>query len=148
MADLQIIRDFKTTAQRLFQALTQQADILNWWGHDGMTFPAYALDFSRTGPWHSEMVGAEGGRFKLSGQVTHVDPPRSVGFTWAWHDENDQRGPESHVTFTVEESGEDAVRLTIDHRDLASAEIASRHEAGWTAGPVVRLERYIASLGT
>ena len=146
MADIRIIREFKTTPERLFQALTQQAEILNWWGHDGMTIPACSLDFSRPGPWFSEMIGSEGGRYKLSGQVTHVDPPKSVGFTWAWHDDQDQRGAESHVTFTVEDSGGGMARLTVDHRDLASEEIATRHEAGWTAGPLARLERYIATL--
>lgn len=146
MADIRIVREFRASTERLFQALTQQAEILNWWGHDGMTFPAYSLDFSRTGPWHSEMVGAEGGRYKLSGQVTHVSPPKSVGFTWAWHDEDNLRGPESHVTFTVEDRGAGMARLTVDHRDLTSDEIAIRHKAGWTSGPLVRLERYIATL--
>lgn len=148
MADIRIVREFKTSAERLFQALTQQAEILNWWGHDSMTIPAYNLDFSQTGPWFSEMIGSDGTRFKLSGQVTHVNPPKSVGFTWAWHDDQDQRGPESHVTFTVEDSDTGTVRLTVDHRDLADAEIAARHEAGWTTGPIIRLERYIASLET
>jgi len=146
MADVRIVRDFKVSAERLFRAVTEQAEILNWWGHDGMTFPSYALDLTREGPWHSEMVGGQGARCKLSGQVTHVNPPRSVGFTWAWHDETDRRGPESHVTFSIEETGDGAARLTVDHRDLQDSDVAARHEAGWTSGPIPRLERHIATI--
>lgn len=67
---------------------------------------------------------------KMSGQVTSYDPPRSVGFTWAWHDDQDQRGHESHVTFTIEETAEGA-RLVIDHRALQSEEAAAGHKWGW-----------------
>ena len=143
MADIRITREFPVTPERLFQAVTEQAEILNWWGHDGWTMPAQQLDFSRTGPWFSEMFGQDGTRFKISGQVTHVTPPRSVGFTWGWHDEEDRRGAESHVTFTIEPAGAGA-RLTVDHRDLPDAEIAERHNTGWTSGPLPRLERYLA----
>lgn len=143
MADIQIVREFKVSPERLFRAVTEQAEILNWWGHDGWTIPAQNLDFSRVGPWHSEMFGQDGTRYKLSGQVTHVTPPRSVGFTWGWHDDEDRRGQESHVTFTVETT-QDGARLILDHRDLPDDDVAGRHETGWTKGPMLRLERYLA----
>ena len=141
MADIRIMREFRVSAERLFKAVTEQSEILNWWGHEGWTIPAKKLDFTRVGPWFSEMIGEDGTRYKLSGQVTHVTPPTSVGFTWGWHDAEDRRGPESHVTFKVEATNEGA-RLVIDHRDLATQEIAERHQAGW-AGPLNRLDRFL-----
>jgi uncharacterized protein YndB with AHSA1/START domain len=78
------------------------------------------------------MENDEGQRYKVSGQVTHVDPPNSVGFTWAWHDNQDQRGAESHVTFSVAVT-ESGSRLVLDHRELADADIAGNHEQGWTS---------------
>lgn len=143
MSEVQIVRDFDVSPERLFRAVTEQAEVLNWWGHDGMTFPDVALDFSRKGPWHSEMIGADGTRYRMSGQVTHVSPPRSVGFTWSWQYPEAMRAPESHVTFTVDGTGTGA-RLTIDHRDLPDDDRAARHETGWTTGPMVRLERHLA----
>ena len=115
MADLQIIREFSAKPERLFEVVTQQAHILNWWGYDGMEFPDYSLDLTRKGPWRFEMRSDDGTRYKLSGQVTSVEKPRSVGFTWAWHDDADVRGQETHVTFTIEDLGQGRVRLTIDH---------------------------------
>lgn len=148
MADLHLTREYNVTAQRLFEVITTQSDVLNWWGHDGMTLPDYQLDFSRTGPWFSRLIGEDGTVYKMSGQVTKVDPPRSVSFTWGWHDDADQRGAESHVTLTIDALDEGRARLTIDHRDLPSHDVAERHEGGWTHGPLARLERYLATLNT
>ncbi len=94
--------------------------------------PEHNLDFSVPGPWYSVMENSEGQQYKVSGQVTHVNPPASLGFTWGWHDDQDQRGAESHVMFTVEAAGAGA-RLVIDHRDLGDDEMSASHEKGWTS---------------
>jgi uncharacterized protein YndB with AHSA1/START domain len=132
MADLQLTRDFPVSPDRLFAAVTQQADLLQWWGPEGMHCPEHALDLSKLGPWHSVMVNAEGERYKVSGQVTSYDPPRSVGFTWAWHDPEDNRGAESHVTFTISGT-ESGSRLVLDHRELGADEFAANHDKGWSS---------------
>jgi uncharacterized protein YndB with AHSA1/START domain len=142
MSDIRLERDFAVTPARLFKALSTHALLMQWWGHDGMQIPDERLDFSRLGPWHAVMISDEGNRFKMSGQVTHVDPPHSIGFTWGWHDPDDQRGPESHVMFTVEKTSKGA-RLTIDHRALPNDDVARQHEKGW-GGPLNRLERLLA----
>ncbi len=106
-----------------------------------MTLPDEQLDFSKPGPWYSVMLSDEGNWFKMSGQVTHVERPKTIGFTWGWHDPDDQRGAESHVTFTVVETATGS-KLIIDHRDLPSDEVAARHSSGWN-GPLTRLERFL-----
>ncbi|WP_421702535.1 SRPBCC family protein [Aliiroseovarius sp.] len=132
MTDLRLERRFRTTPERLFALISQRANLLTWWGPEGMHVPEDDLDFTRTGPWMSVMQNAEGGRDKVSGQVTHVDPPNSVGFTWGWHDDKDARGAESHVTLTVLPDG-DHTRLVLDHRELGDDEIAQNHEQGWSS---------------
>ena len=135
MAELTLERDFSVPPARLFEAITQQADLLQWWGPEGMHVPLHDLDFSREGPWYSVMQNADGQTYKVSGHVTHVDPPHSVGFTWAWHDETDTRGAESHVTFKV--SAQDGgARLTLIHADLADDDAATNHNTGWTSSLV------------
>ena len=141
MADIRLERDFNVSPKRLFEVISSHATLIQWWGHDGMTMTDEQLDFSRLGPWHSAMLSGEGNRFKMSGQVTQIDPPNSIGFTWGWHDDADQRGPESHVMFTVVETATGA-KLIVDHRELATEEIASQHAKGW-GGPMTRLERFL-----
>ncbi|WP_319825356.1 SRPBCC domain-containing protein [Thalassovita sp.] len=132
MTDLRIEREFPVSPDRLFRALTTQAQLLQWWGPEGMHVPEHDLDLSRLGPWYSVMVNSAGQRYKVSGIVTSYDPPRSVGFTWAWHDPDDMRGAESHVTFTVQESAAGA-KLILNHRNLGNDEISANHEQGWTS---------------
>ena len=132
MTDLRLEREFSVTPDRLFQWVSTPDKLLKWWGPEGMDVPEHDLDLSRTGPWFSIMRNDEGQQFKVSGHVTHVDAPKSVGFTWGWHDDDDQRGTESHVTFTVVASTSGA-RLVVDHRELDDSEQSTRHEAGWTS---------------
>lgn len=132
MTDLRLQRDYKVTPERLFAAVTSRAELLQWWGPEGMDVPEDDMDFTRTGPWYSVMRNSEGQRYKVSGHVTHVSPPKSVGFTWAWHDDKDARGAESHVTFTIEKTDTGA-RLVIDHRELGDDEISANHESGWSS---------------
>ncbi|CAD0186209.1 hypothetical protein RUESEDTHA_03114 [Ruegeria sp. THAF57] len=132
MADLKLEREFPIDPKDLFAWISNAEKLLQWWGPEGVHIPEHNLDFSRLGPWYSVMQNAEGQRFKVSGQVTHVDPPKSVGFTFGWHDDQDRRGVESHVTLFVEAAGQGA-RLIIDHRDLGDDDIAANHEKGWTS---------------
>ncbi|KGM49713.1 SRPBCC family protein [Pseudooceanicola atlanticus] len=133
--DIEFIRDYNVALSRLWRAVTEPVQIIQWFGPEGTYLETCDLDFRRTGPWTCTMVGKESGaQFKVSGQITHVRPPEggegSVGFTWAWHDDTDQRGPESHVTFTVAET-ETGARLTLTHRELADTEAGQAHSRGW-----------------
>ncbi len=132
MADIQLQRTFGVSVERLFEVVTSRRYLLEWIGHDGMTKPEDDLDFSREGPWFVVMQGADGTRYKVSGQVTHVRAPSTVGFTWGWHDPDDKRGSESHVIFTVQPVPQGA-QLTIDHCDLDDSPQSQRHLEGWTA---------------
>ncbi|WP_270725428.1 SRPBCC family protein [Shimia sp. Alg240-R146] len=132
MTDARLERDFPVTPDRLYAAVTNPAEVSRWWGPEGMTLGDHTLEFTKLGPWHSVIQGDEGRTMKMSGQITSLDPPKSVGFTWAWHDENDARGHESHVTFTIVETT-DGAKLIIDHRDLQDEDQAQGHSRGWTS---------------
>lgn len=142
LQDVRLEREFPVSAETLFRFVSTPEGLTQWWGPEGLTVPEHALDFSRKGPWFSVMVNDEGQRFKVSGHVTHVDPPKSVGFTWAWHDENDKRGFESHVTLTVTPTDRGA-HLVIDHRGLPDEEAAENHTKGWTSS-LRKLDRLAA----
>ncbi len=143
MADLKLERRLNAPIAKVFTFVTEAANLAKWWGPEGMTLPDAALDFTREGPWHSVMMNAEGQRYKVSGQVTHVRAPNSVGFTWAWHYENDRRGDESHVTISLVDKGDGTTTMTLFHAQLATEEAAANHNAGWTSS-LRKLERLAA----
>lgn len=130
MVDVRLEREFGVSPEKLFRFVSGAKELMQWFGPEGVSVPDNDLDFSREGPWFAVMSNADGPFAKVSGHVTHVDPPRSVGFTWAWHDEDDQRGDETHVTFTVEATAKGA-RLIVDHREFATEDAAAAHNRGW-----------------
>ncbi len=133
MADLTLTRHYAAPPDKVFEVLTRPELILKWWGHEGMSVEPDRLDFTRLGPWGSVLVASDGGRYKMTGQVTHIDPPRSVGFTWAWHDDADRRGVESHVTLSVEPHPEGGTLFRLSHVDLPDDAAVQTQTGGWTS---------------
>jgi uncharacterized protein YndB with AHSA1/START domain len=144
MTDLTMERSFKAAPETVFAFLTQRGNILKWWGPEGMTVPEADMDFTRPGPWSSVMMAADGRRFKVTGTVISVEPPRTVELTWAWHDERDRRGHESRVRFEVRPGEAGGTHFTLRHTGLADEESAKGHESGWMSA-LRKLERMDAT---
>lgn len=142
MTDVVLERILPAAVERVFEFVTRHEHLLTWWGPEGMSLPEERLDFTRTGPWYSVMMNSQGQRYKVSGQVTSVRKPNLVAFTWGWHDENDRRGHESHVTIEISEAGPGRTRLRLSHARLPDAEAAKSHEGGWTS-TLDKLERAV-----
>ena len=141
MTELRLERHFKADPKTVYDFVTKAENLVKWWGPEGMHVPEGDLDLTKAGkPWSSVMVNAEGGRHKVTGEVVAVEPPESVEFTWAWHDENDERGHESTVRFEVKPDGGDGAIFTLIHSGLTDEESARNHEMGWTSS-LRKLER-------
>ncbi len=143
MSTLTAERTFPHPPEHVFAFVTEPANLPLWWGPESMNLRDHALDFSRIGPWSSTLVMADGGLHKMSGEVVAVDAPRSVEFTWGWHDDTDARGHESKVCFEVHpvDSGGSVFRLI--HSGLPSDESATNHGKGW-ASTLISLERFLS----
>ena len=148
--DLEFVRDYKVSVDRLWRAVTDPAEVIEWFGPEGVDIAECSMALSQRGPWSCTMIGRESGdRFKVTGVVTHVRSPSdsegSVGFTWAWHDEADQRGKESHVIFEVSAT-EEGARLRLIHRELADMDIAQKHTQGWLS-TLRKLDTHLSAQG-
>lgn len=148
LPELELVRDYPVAVDRLWRAITAPDQIVQWFGPEGVRLDRCEMDLRKRGPWACEMVGLESGdRFKVTGEITHVRPPErggegSVGLTWAWHDDNDRRGPESHVIFEVGPH-ERGARLRLVHRELADTEAAQSHSRGWIS-TLSKLDRLLS----
>jgi len=141
MSRLTLERRFKADPDTVFAFVSRPENLVKWWGPEGVTLPEYSLDFTRPGPWSSVMLN-DGRRLKVTGEVVRVEPPRIVEFTWAWHDENDRRGHESRVRFTVTPDGAGTL-FTLVHSGLQDEERMRNHVIGWTSS-LAKLERLAA----
>lgn len=142
MSTLTMERRFAAPPATVFEYLTRPEHIAKWWGPEGMTCPVLEMDLTRPGPWVSEMMNADGARYKASGEVVAVNMPHIVEFTWAWHDETDARGHNSTVRFAVEDDGAGGALFTLTHSGLADEESAENHKGGWTSS-LHKLERLL-----
>lgn len=126
-------RIMPASALRVFKMVSQPQNMVRWWGHDDMTVPEHSLDFSRPGPWHAVMLSPDGTRRQVSGQVTQVEPPRLIAFTWAWHEggPGGPRGHETQVTIEIDALDDARARMVLRHFDLGSDPARAGHTRGW-----------------
>ena len=142
MSKLRLEREFPVSPERVFAFVTEPAQLLRWWGHEGSVVTEHRLDFSKTGEWLSVLMTANGNTHKVSGKVLAVDPPHSVEFTWAWHDANDERGHNSTVRFEVTPNGRGGTSFAMIHSGLLNEESVANNREGWTS-TFNKLERTI-----
>ena len=142
MSDLIIERTFAASPEKVFAFVTRMENLVQWWGPEGITLPEHNLNLTEPGDWYSVMQNSEGQRFKVSGVVKQIDPPRSVEFTWAWHDDEDVRGHESVVRFEIVSDGGGGTLFKLVQTGLEDEELAKRHEGGWTSS-FAKLERLL-----
>jgi uncharacterized protein YndB with AHSA1/START domain len=118
-----------SSAERIFEALTNPAELLKWWGCAGK-FQAVRVECELRpgGRWLivSEGNCAGGKTSRVTGQYREIDRPRLLTFTWL-RDEED--GVETFVRWELDErDGLTTVRLT--HSGLSSEVLRARND-GW-----------------
>jgi uncharacterized protein YndB with AHSA1/START domain len=74
-----------TPPDRVFQALTDPRQLLQWWGQKGMyRGTSWTTDVRPGGQWRSEGVSdTDGSTFNVSGEYLEVDPPGTLAYTWS-----------------------------------------------------------------
>jgi uncharacterized protein YndB with AHSA1/START domain len=118
----------KAPAERIFDAQTDPAARVKWWGLKGrFETTDTESDLRPGGRWSMRGTGIGGKPFKVIGVYRTVERPRAIAFTWLpdW----DEAATETLVRFDLQEhDGITTVRLT--HSGFASAGSRARHQ-GW-----------------
>jgi uncharacterized protein YndB with AHSA1/START domain len=120
----------KAPAARIFAALTQPEQLLEWWAAEGK-FRAIQVECDPRpgGSWSMRVEGACGAGNSCThviGRYIEVDPPRRLSFTWLREEESD---PETLVVWDLEERGTETwVRVT--HSGFTSERMRDRNN-GW-----------------
>ena len=140
MTVLKIERIFAADVETVFAFLTNTEHLLKWWGPEGVNVKEHDLDLSKPGSWWSTLVNAEGNTYKMSGEVIVANPPKSVEFTFGWHDGDDVRGHESQVRFDVEPNAGGGTRFSLVHSGLPDEDSMKNHNEGWISS-LRKLER-------
>jgi len=115
--------------ERVFQAMTDPRQLVQWWGQTGMYRTTdFQIDLRPGGSWRSVGVGADGQPFFVEGEYREVDPPKLIVYTWScsW-----MPGVETLVRFelSAEKSG---TRVRVHHTGFTGMpDSAKDHGNGW-----------------
>lgn len=138
---LEIIRVFKTTPERLYDAWTVPEQIVQWFGPEGVTIGEHSFETRENGNWRAEFLGDMQGRVVATGTYKVLDRPNRIVTSWCWEfDGVKGETTELEISFAATRDG---TRLTLLHSKFADAETRDKHHGGWTSSTTC-LEDYIA----
>lgn len=100
---------------RVFQALTDPQQLLQWWGQKGMFRSTnWTIDLRVGGQWRGE-AELRGSTFWIAGEYLEIDPPRLLVYTWVSSMPGERP---SVVRFELEEQGQ-STRVKLRHSGLS-----------------------------
>lgn len=115
-------------AERIFDALTDPAQRIQWWNVEGrFQLKEFDSDLRPGGKWAMRGTAMEGRPFLIHGEYRQIERPHLLSFTWLpdWY----EGATESLVRWDLtERNGVTTVRLT--HSGL-STETARTSHRGW-----------------
>lgn len=118
----------RASRERVFDAWTDQASIVHWWGPPGVTCTHAEVDLRVGGSFRLANKMPDGSTVWITGVYEEVDRPRGLVHSWTV-DSKSTRPPERvTIDFTERDGGTD---ITITHSGIATAEMREGHEAGW-----------------
>ena len=114
---------------RVFNALVDPRQLVQWWGEKGMyRVTKLQADVRPGGKWRSDGVGEDGKPFHVEGEYVEVDPPRLLVHTWQG---SYQTGPKTLVRFELGKEGT-GTRVRVHHSGFAgNVKDAQDHGHGW-----------------
>ncbi len=66
----------------VFEALVDPRQVVQWWGQDGIYRSTdFAVDLRVGGKWRIGGIGADGGKFEVSGEIVEIERPRLLVYT-------------------------------------------------------------------
>lgn len=127
---LEITRKFDAPRERVFQAFTEPAQLVKWWGPTGMHVADHDIDVREGGAWRTTIRSKEGEDHTMSGVYREITPHDRLVFTWGW-ERDGVRGHETVVTIEFSESG-GRTTLSFLQQIFESEEMRDSHQSGWS----------------
>lgn len=128
-ASLIVRRTYPVQPARLLKAWSDPADLMKWFGPQGMDTPVAEIDFRAGGRYRFGMRPLPDGELIfVSGEYREVGPTR-IQFTWSFEKPGEAR--DTLVTIEFREVPEGA-ELVLMHEYFATEKQRDGHHAGWT----------------
>jgi uncharacterized protein YndB with AHSA1/START domain len=114
--------------ERVFEAWTEAAHLIAWWG-DGTEFRTthWEGDLRAGGKWRVQFMDAKGDAFSVGGEYLRVDRPTHLSFTWKpeW-----DPAPPTTVELEFQRTATGTL-LTLRQLGLENAEALEQSKQAW-----------------
>jgi len=132
--------------ERVFQALIDPKQVMQWWTSDDCQIEAFAFEPRRGGRWTYDTkpskLNVNGvSKFHCEGEVLEYDPPRTLAYTWIanWHEQPGQR---TVVRWELTAAGS-GTKVKVTHSGLTKLPIARKDYSGGWPGVVQSLKKFV-----
>jgi uncharacterized protein YndB with AHSA1/START domain len=130
--ELVISRAFDAPRALVFEAWTDPARLVRWWGPRGFRTPSCKMDVREGGSFRIHMRSPEGTDHWVRGVFREVSKPERLAFTWAWEDEDGKPKHETVVKVDFTEQG-GKTRLRMQQGTFESENARDQHGEGWNS---------------
>lgn len=135
---LMLRRKLKAPPARVYEAWTDAAQLVQWFGPENVTTSHAECDCRVGGHFRAVMIENTGDRHEVSGIYKEVVPNEKLVFSWAWVT-TPERVSQVTVRFKEEDGG---TLLTLIHEQLFDEAAKAGHTHGWT-GSLAKLEVFL-----
>ncbi|HKW00126.1 MAG TPA: SRPBCC domain-containing protein [Vicinamibacterales bacterium] len=126
MITLVVRRTIRASPERLFDAWTQPAHLLKWWGPAGVECLDAQVDARVGGRYRIANRLPDGRVLWIAGEFERVEPPSLLVYTWRV--EPQETAERVTVRF---ESRDNATDVVVVHERIADAATRDMHDRGW-----------------
>jgi len=114
--------------ERVFQALVEPQQVLQWWGQAGVyRCTEFDSDLRAGGKWRSAGVAGDSSNFTVAGEYLEVDSPRLLVYSWVASWTGDVK---TTVRWELERAGS-GTQVTLRHSGLAAHPEIAQSYRGW-----------------
>jgi uncharacterized protein YndB with AHSA1/START domain len=137
---LTVTRIIRADPKRLFEAWTDPAQLVAWWGPRPVTCTEAQVDLRVGGRYRTGNRLPDGKILYIGGVFEIIEPPRLLVYTWQLEP---AMGQAERVTVRFEaRSG--GTEVSITHERIGDAALRERHQGGWE-GCLDSLAAYLAA---
>jgi len=122
-----IVRRIKASPARIWAAITQPDQMIQWWGPDAGPTLDVVADVRPGGRFSVVFRLLNGDEHNPTGLYQEVIPERKLSFTWDLPQPGEQP---SLVTFLLRPI-DGGTELTLTHEHLPTEALRDSHDAGW-----------------
>ena len=126
MITLVVRRTIRATPERLFDAWTDPAELVRWWGPKDVVCTHAEIDLRVGGRYRLANRFPDGAIVWIAGEFERVDRPSRLVYTWRVEPQTESE----RVTVTFDRL-DGATEVIIRHERIPDPARRDRHEAGW-----------------